>query len=120
MSTATIGLDNGMTMLHQEPQIAAAVHLARFEQFIRNGRLEERPGDDDLPYPNRVRNEQRQSRSISPSSLTTMYVGINPPLKIIVNVISIMSTLRPKNVLRESGYAIMIVSVTLISVPAVV
>ncbi|MNI67529.1 hypothetical protein D3C73_1231660 [compost metagenome] len=36
-------------------------------------------------------------------SLTTIYVGMRPPLKIIVKVMTIISTLRPKNVRRESG-----------------
>ena len=55
----------------------------------------------------------------SPRSWTTRYVGIRPPENSMVKISTLMITFRPKNVRRDNGYAIAIVSVTLIRVPPI-
>ena len=47
--------------------------------------------------------------SVSPSDFTTMNVGITPPLKNMVNMISPMNTLLPVRFGLESGYAVRMV-----------
>ena len=58
--------------------------------------------------------------SISPSSLTTRYEGIIPPLKNIVTTIIPVKNFFPENVLRDSGNAHKQDIMMLISVPTTV